>query len=419
MTKTRQMIALPLGQKVPQRSGPSAAEIEPAPVGTPRSPEAVGEVRDSGLLARVLRWRDALLANPAVQNLTVALPFLRPVANRRARQLFDLCIGFVHTQVITACVAVDLFEKLATEPLSPARLAAETGLDVDAATRLLRAAAAIKLVRCQRDGRYRLGELGAAFRGAPGLTEIVRHNQIFYRDFRDPEALLRGTMGPTELSQFWPYAEGAQGVRSLTREEIEPYTRFMAATQPFIADDVLAAHDFRRHRALLDVGGGNGAFASAVARANSSLRVGVFDLPAVVEAAQETFSRQQLAERASVHGGDFHRDPMPQGYDAISFVRVLLDHDDDRVVALLGRARAALPAGGTVLVAELMSEAAGAETISDAYFAFYLLAMGRGRPRSVARISKLLEAAGFVSVAPVKTRRMLMTQLIVGSVPKG
>ena len=42
----------------------------------------------------------------------------------------------------------------------------------------------------------------------------------------------------------------------------------------------------------------------------------------------------------------------------------------------------ALPADGTLLLAEPMAGSRGAEPVGDAYFGFYLLAMGSGRPRT-------------------------------------
>ena len=389
--------------------------------GSPRpdqsSPHAGrGRRMDASWLERLRQWRDRLLADPRMQTLAVAVPFLRPVANRRARELFDLCIGFVHTQVVTACIELDLFEVLSAGPCTVAEVALRTGLNDDAADRLLGAAAAIKLVVRLPDGRYRLGELGAAVRGAPGVAEIVRHNQVFYRDLADPVALLKGERRETELSRYWPYAEGAQGVSELDERETAPYTDFMAATQPFIAEDVIAACDFSSSRAVLDIGGGSGRFAADLAAAVPHLAVGVFDLPSVAAEADKRFSDLGLSHRARAHAGDFHRDPLPDGYDAVTLVRVLLDHDDARVAALLAKVHRALPPGGMLVVAELMSGVAGAETIADAYFGFYLMAMGRGRPRALTRIAAMMTAAGFTGVRPLPTRRTLMTQVVVGRV---
>jgi demethylspheroidene O-methyltransferase len=60
-----------------------------------------------------------------------------------------------------------------------------------------------------------------------------------------------------------------------------------------------------------------------------------------------------------------------------------------------------------------MADTKGAEPIGDAYFGFYLLAMGRGRPRSAARLKELIRDAGFTRVRVVPTCTPLLTGLIV------
>src|SRR5207244_3338198 len=48
----------------------------------------------------------------------------------------------------------------------------------------------------------------------------------------------------------------------------------------------------------------------------------------------------------------FCAEPLPTGYDAISFVRVLHDWPDDTSRMLLEKAYAALPSGGRVIICE-------------------------------------------------------------------
>jgi demethylspheroidene O-methyltransferase len=60
-----------------------------------------------------------------------------------------------------------------------------------------------------------------------------------------------------------------------------------------------------------------------------------------------------------------------------------------------------------------MAGVAGAEPIGDAYFGFYLLAMGRGRARTPVELEALLRAAGFDRVERVPTRQPLQTGLLV------
>ena len=98
--------------------------------------------------------------------------------------------------------------------------------------------------------------------------------------------------------------------------------------------------------------------------------------------------------------------------DSITLVRVLHDHDDDLVLRLLRAVRQAMSAGSTLLVAEPMAGTAGAERIGDAYFGFYLLAMGSGRARTPTELTHLLELSGFTNIRLPPTRRPLRVRLL-------
>ena len=360
-------------------------------------------------------WLDRLLASERFRHWAAGFPLTRPIARRRARALFDLCAGFVYSQILYACVRLRLFDMLAEEPQSAAVLARRMGLPAEGADRLLAAAASLGLV-ARRGDRFGLGRLGAAMVGNPGLAAMVEHHAVLYADLQDPVALLRGEGKATGLSRYWPYA-GASAPEALGAEQVGAYTALMAASQPLVAAEILESYPLGRHRCLLDVGGGDGSFVTAAAARAPHLRFMLFDLPAVAERARARFATGGIADRAVALGGDFLSDDLPRGADVVSLVRIIHDHDDEAALAILRRAFAALPAGGTLLLAEPMAGTAGAEPVGDAYFGFYLLAMGSGRPRSLANLQALLTRAGFVLARPRRTRLPLLTRLIVATKP--
>lgn len=370
---------------------------------------------DRGVLSRIGdAWRsrrDKLLTNKAFLDWAVRFPLTRPVARTRSRALFDLCAGFVYSQILFACVRLRVFEKLAEGPDTAEGLALRLDLSPDSTRHLLDGATGLRLLE-RRGDRYGLGPLGAAVIAAPGVAEMIEHHHLLYADLADPIALLREETTATRLGGYWPYAAG-EGPSVLAGESTDSYTRLMAASQAMVAAEVIAAVPFREHRCLLDVGGGDGSFLAAVARAVPSLRLMLFDLPPVAARAASRFEADGLAHRATVFGGDFRGDAMPAGADVVTLVRVLHDHDDDAVRSVLRAVRAALPPGGRVVVAEPMLETRGAETVG-AYFAFYLLAMGRGRPRSSGEISGFLQEAGFAKTRLLRSRSPVVTSIVVG-----
>jgi demethylspheroidene O-methyltransferase len=361
------------------------------------------------------RWfstRDRLLASPRFQRWATVFPLTRPIARRRARRLFDLCAGFVYSQVLLACMRLHLFELLAERPQTVPELARRLALTEENAARLVAAAVALELVEERGADRYALGPLGAPLVGNVGLRTLIEHHAILYGDLHDPVGLLRGTRRDTGLSRYWSYAS-TDAPAELMRERVGAYTHLMAASQPLVASEILDAYPLGHHRCLLDAGGGDGTFLLAAALRTPKLRVILFDLPPVAELARLRFGAAGIADRATAVGGDFHVDPLPAGADVIALVRVIHDHDDAAALALLRAVRRALPPDGTLLLAEPMSGTAGAEPMGDAYFGFYLLAMGQGRPRTPAALGALLQSAGFGPPRLVATRIPLQVRLLV------
>jgi len=379
---------------------------------TPASVPAAGPVaepaRPVSLADRLAGWRNRLVASPRFQRFAASFPLTRPIAQRQSQALFDLCAGFVYAQVLQACIQLDLFRILDAGPRSVAELAPRLAMTESATERLLGAAAALDLVERRSGGRYGLAMLGAALLGNPGVGAMIAHHRLLYDDLADPLALLRGESRPTALSGYWGYATADQPAAA-PPAEVAAYSALMAQSQHFVADDILAAYDFAQHRRILDVGGGEGAFLLRVAARAKAPALTLFDLPAVAARAQVRFEAEGLGPRASTFGGDMHRDALPGGADLVTLVRVLHDHDDAAVRVLLARIHACLPPGGTLLIAEPMAGSAETRRMAEAYFAFYLLAMGSGRARSPEELTVVLREAGFTDIRTLRTRRPLLT----------
>jgi len=361
------------------------------------------------------RW-NALVATDDFQRWSARFPLTRPITMRRSRAVFDIVSGFVYTQTLLACVELELFEFLAGGARTIDEIAAHTSLSASSTERLVNAAVSLRLLVKRRYGRYAIGPLGAPLVGNVGVLALVRHHRLAYQDLSDPVGLLRqGADFRTELSRYWSYAD-APRPQSIDDTRVAAYSEIMAATLPPVAHEVLDAYDLSRHECLLDVGGGEGAFLSLVGARHPRLQLRLFDLPAVASRARERLERAGFGDRARCEGGNFHADSLPPGADVCSLVRVLLDHDDASVMRLLQRVRAALPSGGVLLIAEAMAGARGAETVGDAYFSFYLMAMGKGRARRASELHAMLKAAGFRKSREIATRFPIQTGLIVAEV---
>ena len=169
---------------------------------------------------------------------------------------------------------------------------------------------------------------------------------------------------------------------------------------------------------LLDVGGGTGAFLTAVAKKYPNLNIGLFDLPVVVAGAAARMARAGLTRQPRIYPGSFRDDPLPVGFDAISLIRVLYDHADSTVEKLLRAAFLALQPGGLLVVSEPMSGGTTPDRATDSYFAFYTAAMQTGRTRSGQEIAALMAEAGFANISVLKGFRPFVTSVVTARRPK-
>jgi demethylspheroidene O-methyltransferase len=346
----------------------------------------------SGALSWV-DWRNRLLCMPRFQRWATRIPLVRSFSRPHARSLFDLCTGFVNSQVLYVSLSAGLLEAMRCGPVSAAELQASCRIPAPSLRLLLEASDALRLTEPRRQGRWGLGVLGAAILGNPAVQQMVRHQPLFYADMAQLLPLLRGSNAPGELERYWAYARVA-APDALADAAVSEYSDLMDATHALVVDDLLGAYDFARHSCVLDVGGGQGAMLRALAGREQGLRLVLFDLPAVAERARVRLAAAGLGARIQVESGDFFA-ALPSGADLITLVRIAHDHDDAALQRLLVNAHAALPPGGQIVIAEPMRGIPGSMPVAETYLGFYLLAMGQGRVRTQGEIDTLLRRAGF------------------------
>jgi hypothetical protein len=185
-----------------------------------------------------------------------------------------------------------------------------------------------------------------------------------------------------------------------TPDDVAAFERSMAAGCPPIVE-AFAAHAtalFGASRPLrwLDVGGGDGTLAAGVLPALPHVRCDVFNLPSTGPLVARTACAAGLEGRLGFVGGDFLEEPLPRGYDVVSFARVLHDWPAATARRLVEKARDALAPGGAVVVCE---EFRTAERLAVQFFWTYFLV---GVDACVSRLREVdwylaaLKSAGFV-----------------------
>lgn len=365
---------------------------------------------------RMLAWLERLYANPRLYSFSLTNPFTRWVTRRRTQKLFDLMAGFVHTQVMLGCIRLDLFKMLHQAPADLQQIAARVNMPAPVLQRLLLSAVSLGLLECRSQSRFGLGPLGVPLATHDGIAAMIEHNHLLYADMQDPVGFLNNAW-QGDMAAYWPYAHDAQAATRAAQDKFSRYSELMAASQGFVVEEILSSYFFDEHQCVLDVGAGKGRFACDMAAHAPHLKVKLFDLPPVLELAKNNVQQRGMSERMSFYPGSFLHDELPQGADLVTLVRVAHDHPDDVVKQLLQKIHAALPLGGVLLLAEPMAQTMSASQSgsaqADAYFHFYLLAMGAGRLRTPEELMRLMAEAGFGQIEHVPNAMPIHAQLIV------
>jgi SAM-dependent methyltransferase len=159
------------------------------------------------------------------------------------------------------------------------------------------------------------------------------------------------------------------------------------------AGELVRVYDFSSVRTVADIGGAHGVLLAAVLRANPAARGILFDLPHVIETAEEAIREQGLSERCTLVSGDFF-EAVPEGADLHLLKQIIHDWDDDRATRLLQRCHRALVPNGKLLLVEMVIPPDNRPSPAQAMDLNMLVVAG-GRERTENEYRQLFQAAGF------------------------
>jgi 2-polyprenyl-3-methyl-5-hydroxy-6-metoxy-1,4-benzoquinol methylase len=160
--------------------------------------------------------------------------------------------------------------------------------------------------------------------------------------------------------------------------------------------EVAAALDLKGVRTVLDLGGGPGTYAAALAR--KGLDVTLYDRPETMRMARDAAKKAGVKLR--FRKGDFITDPLGKGYDLVFISQIFHAYPEDENIELLKKCADSLNPGGGVAVQETPVSEDLTQPATSALFSVNMLVntVG-GRCYSPAEIKGWLRRTGFKDVA--------------------
>jgi predicted O-methyltransferase YrrM len=288
---------------------------------------------------------------------------------------------------------LDLFTRLASRPLTEPEICAAFDVTPRPADVMLTLFSAMGLLK-RTGGVYELTSTGQEHlvKGSPWYLAPYYPRLEDRPIAHDLLTVLRtgrpANWGTHQANQDWH--------KAMEREDFAAsFTAAMDCRGIYLSQAVASAVDLRRHQHLLDIAGGSGIYACALAAHYPALQATVLEKPPVDRIAAAAIAKRGVSDRVSVIAQDMLTDPLPGFADVHLFSNVLHDWDVPVVTDLLNRSFAALPPGGLVVVHDAFLDAAKTGPLHVAEYSVLLMHASEGRCYSTAEMEGYLREAGF------------------------
>lgn len=291
-------------------------------------------------------------------------------------------------------------------PMSAAEMVA-SGVDAlpDPLERALRACAALGIFSEDPSGRFGPTQLSGVLTidspvSVKRFAEMFGEPWIWKIWLGLPDAIRTGE--PQTQAQlgldFWGYLKAHP-------EKMENFGESMKSNSVNSMRGVLAHCDFSGVRKMVDVGGGFGHLALALAEKYPHLHAAVLDMPDLIPIAKKSLpvNDPSVAARFQYVGGDMF-ESVPAA-DAYVIKHIIHDWEDERCIRLLKNCRASMQGNGRVFCIDSVVPPLGDTSgVTAKLLDMVMMTFITGKERTMRQWEDLYAAAGFriASVTPIQ-----------------
>jgi hypothetical protein len=324
-------------------------------------------------------------------------PARQPTAEERAAaaSVLQMIWGLHISRAVYVVAALGIADMLAGGPMTAGRLAEATQAHEMSLYRVLRLLASLGVLTEDENRTFGLTLLGerlrtdvpASMRSWAMLTDSIGGVQSFgpiIESVRTGKPGLSIAYGMSGFEFLAAHPQQAVGFHAAMSERTAGF-----------APSLAAEYDFSLARMVADIGGGKGTLLAAILQKHGHLRGLLFERPEVAPEAAAVLAAAGVADRCEVIAGDFFSG-VPEGADMYVLANVLHDWDDARSVHILTSCRAAMSAGGRVLIVERLIPHDPADAVPVLLSDINMLVLTGGMERTNAEYGGLLTQAGLV-----------------------
>ena len=329
-------------------------------------------------------------------------------------RLRELIMGFRNTQLVAVAAKLNLAEYVKNGPKTSMQLSATTGIGAGSLYRLLRALTSIGIFDEIDKNTFAITPLGSLL--CDQTPHSLRSVAILYGEEWLWKAYSQLSYSIEKGQPAFDYVHGQSLYDYLKHDHVaaEKFNNAMSAFSQNEAEAISGAYSFSSAQRIVDIGGGQGAFVSALLKVNPHLSGIVFDRPDVIDTIQTGVTTSEKNLKISYAPGDFFSE-VPDGGDTYILKSVLHNWDDNSCITILRNCRKAMKDDGRLLIIERIVPS-GNEKSEAKLFDVNMLVMTGGQERTGEEYGKLLTAAGYTLSRVIST---LSPVGIIEAIPKG
>jgi acetylserotonin N-methyltransferase len=303
-------------------------------------------------------------------------------------------LSLYNTSALALALELEIFEALTT-PADAETLAQKLGYNVRGLTALLAMLKTLGLLD-RHQGNYQLNPISSTYllQTSPYFwgpffswtSRSLPNYKIFLENIRDGE-----TGQQREAADSWESGE-------MDPDFARTITDYMHCHSMASAVGLSHSCDFSGVKKLMDIGGGSGCYASAIANRYPDMRCTIMELQPVCKVAEDYIAKAGVSDRVDTRAVDMFREDWPTGYDAHFFANVLHDWSFDTCQELAAKSFAALEPGGRICLQEMLLDESGDAPYPAVAFSFLMTWGTKGQQFTFGQLQKILEQAGFKNI---------------------
>ena len=322
-------------------------------------------------------------------------------------EILRTSIAYWESAVLFSALRLNLFERLGENPSTADEIAIKCGTEADPVRRLLRALAAMKMLKRDEDRYFCTGETMESL--IPGRDRNLTHFcRIMGEDFTHGLWL-----DLTKSGQRFDLSPQVVNESPVSREVFTMGMQNLA--QLGEAEALVKNINLSEAKNLLDLGCGSGAYSIALCRKNPFLQAVAVDLPEVTVTTRKIINENELDERIQVVSSNWAEVDYSEEFDAALLSDVLY-RSAESCLELIQTGFRALRPGGIIIIRGYFLDGTD-DRLFPALFNINLSRSSSGQKNpEIDEVKGWLEEAGF----EVKSAGHLteLSSLVIGIKPE-